>query len=253
MAFEATKNFKKKSAGGRFEATSNFGVDDTVISSRVNAISKDIESLYNDYYKDYTERSKYVLGVDSKYENMQAPGLKVSMQSYKDRAKKIKQSIEDNKAFLTPEGYLAALQKVNSIIDTDTTEDDKTFSDYFNSLAAAGGRDKFNKIVEERAAAQSALKKAGLNENSKYRDIEAALSDRTIDAGAAPDEMGQGRRYQGRKLTSEDKDYLSSLLLTEDKVSTMTDDEILRKIKDKGNPSYKQKIALEEIDRGMRS
>jgi hypothetical protein len=249
MAFEATKNFKKKSAGGRFEATSNFGVDDTVISSRVNAISKDIESLYNDYYKDYTERSKYVLGVDSKYENMQAPGLKVSMQSYKDRAKKIKQSIEDNKAFLTPEGYLAALQNVNSIIDTDTTEDDKTFSDYFNSSAAAGGRDKFNKIVEERAAAQSALKKAGLNENSKYRDIEAALSDRTIDAGAAPDEMGQGRRYQGRKLTSEDKDYLSSLLLTEDKVSTMTDDEILRKIKDKGNPSYKQKIALGEIDR----
>ncbi len=249
MAFEATKNFKKKSAGGRFEATSNFGVDDTVISSRVNAISRDIESLYNDYYKDYTERSKYVLGVDSKYENMQAPGLKVSMQSYKDRAKKIKQSIEDNKAFLTPEGYLAALQNVNSIIDTDTTEDDKTFSDYFNSSAAAGGRDKFNKIVEERAAAQSALKKAGLNENSKYRDIEAALSDRTIDAGAAPDEMGQGRRYQGRKLTSEDKDYLSSLLLTEDKVSTMTDDEILRKIKDKGNPSYKQKIALEEIDR----
>lgn len=249
MAFEATKNFKKKSAGGRFEATSNFGVDDTVISSRVNAISKDIESLYNDYYKDYTERSKYVLGVDSKYENMQAPGLKVSMQSYKDRAKKIKQSIEDNKAFLTPEGYLAALQKVNSIIDTDTTEDDKTFSDYFNSSAAAGGRDKFNKIVEERAAAQSTLKKAGLNENSKYRDIEAALSDRTIDAGAAPDEMGQGRRYQGRKLTSEDKDYLSSLLLTEDKVSTMTDDEILRKIKDKGNPSYKQKIALGEIDR----
>lgn len=249
MAFEATKNFKKKSAGGRFEATSNFGVDDTVISSRVNAISRDIESLYNDYYKDYTERSKYVLGVDSKYENMQAPGLKVSMQSYKDRAKKIKQSIEDNKAFLTPEGYLAALQNVNSIIDTDTTEDDKTFSDYFNSSAAAGGRDKFNKIVEERAAAQSALKKAGLNENSKYRDIEAALSDRTIDAGAAPDEMGQGRRYQGRKLTSEDKDYLSSLLLTEDKVSTMTDDEILRKIKDKGNPSYKQKIALGEIDR----
>lgn len=249
MAFEATKNFKKKSAGGRFEATSNFGVDDTVISSRVNAISKDIESLYNDYYKDYTERSKYVLGVDSKYENMQAPGLKVSMQSYKDRAKKIKQSIEDNKAFLTPEGYLAALQNVNSIIDTDTTEDDKTFSDYFNSSAAAGGRDKYNKIVEERAAAQSALKKAGLNENSKYRDIEAALSDRTIDAGAAPDEMGQGRRYQGRKLTSEDKDYLSSLLLTEDKVSTMTDDEILRKIKDKGNPSYKQKIALGEIDR----
>lgn len=249
MAFEATKNFKKKSAGGRFEATSNFGVDDTVISSRVNAISKDIESLYNDYYKDYTERSKYVLGVDSKYENMQAPGLKVSMQSYKDRAKKIKQSIEDNKAFLTPEGYLAALQNVNSIIDTDTTEDDKTFSDYFNSSAAAGGREKINKIVEERAAAQSALKKAGLNENSKYRDIEAALSDRTIDAGAAPDEMGQGRRYQGRKLTSEDKDYLSSLLLTEDKVSTMTDDEILRKIKDKGNPSYKQKIALGEIDR----
>ena len=88
MAFEATKNFKKKSAGGRFEATSNFGVDDTVISSRVNAISRDIESLYNDYYKDYTERSKYVLGVDSKYENMQAPGLKVSMQSYKDRAKR---------------------------------------------------------------------------------------------------------------------------------------------------------------------
>jgi hypothetical protein len=249
MAFEATKNFKKKSAGGRFEATSNFGVDDTVISSRVNAISKDIESLYNDYYKDYTERSKYVLGVDSKYENMQAPGLKVSMQSYKDRAKKIKQSIEDNKAFLTPEGYLAALQKVNSIIDTDTTEDDKTFSDYFNSSAAAGGRDKFNKIVEERAAAQSTLKKAGLSENSKYRDIEAALSDRTIDAGAAPDEMGQGRRYQGRKLTSEEKDYLSSLLLTEDKVSTMTDDEILRKIKDKGSPSYKQKIAMEEIDR----
>jgi hypothetical protein len=249
MAFEATKNFKKKSAGGRFDATSNFGVNDTVISSRVNAISKDIESLYNDYYKDYTERGKYVLGVDSKYENMQAPGLKVSMQSYKDRAKKIKQSIEDNKAFLTPEGYLAALQKVNSIIDTDTTEDDKTFSDYFNSSAAAGGRDKFNKIVEERAAAQSTLKKAGLSENSKYRDIEAALSDRTIDAGAAPDEMGQGRRYQGRKLTSEDKDYLSSLLLTEDKVSTMTDDEILRKIKDKGNPSYKQKIALGEIDR----
>lgn len=249
MAFEATKNFKKKSAGGRFEATSNFGVDDTVISSRVNAISRDIESLYNDYYKDYTERSKYVLGVDSKYENMQAPGLKVSMQSYKDRAKKIKQSIEDNKAFLTPEGYLAALQNVNSIIDTDTTEDDKTFSDYFNSLAAAGGRNKYNKIVEKRAAAQRALKKAGLSENSKYRDIEAALSDRTIDAGAAPDEMGQGRRYQGRKLTSEDKDYLSSLLLTEDKVSTMTDDEILRKIKDKGNPSYKQKIALEEIDR----
>lgn len=249
MAFEATKNFKKKSAGGRFEATSNFGVDDTVISSRVNAISRDIESLYNDYYKDYTERSKYVLGVDSKYENMQAPGLKVSMQSYKDRAKKIKQSIEDNKAFLTPEGYLAALQKVNSIIDTDTTEDDKTFSDYFNSSAAAGGRDKFNKIVEERAAAQSTLKKAGLSENSKYRDIEAALSDRTIDAGAAPDEMGQGRRYQGRKLTSEDKDYLSSLLMTEDKVSTMTDDEILRKIKDKGSPSYKQKIAMEEIDR----
>lgn len=249
MAFEATKNFKKKSAGGRFEATSNFGVDDTVISSRVNAISREIESLYNDYYKDYTERSKYVLGVDSKYENMQAPGLKVSMQSYKDRAKKIKQSIEDNKAFLTPEGYLAALQKVNSIIDTDTTEDDKTFSDYFNSSAAAGGRDKYNKIVEERAAAQRVLKKAGLNENSKYRDIEAAISDRTIDAGAAPNEMGQGRRYQGRKLTSEDKDYLSSLLLTEDKVSTMTDDEILRKIKDKGSPSYKQKIALEEIDR----
>lgn len=249
MAFEATKNFKKKSAGGRFEATSNFGVDDTVISSRVNAISRDIESLYNDYYKDYTERSKYVLGADSKYENMQAPGLKVSMQSYKDRAKKIKQSIEDNKAFLTPEGYLAALQNVNSIIDTDTTEDDKTFSDYFNSVTAAGGREKYNKIVEERAAAQSALKKAGLSENSKYRDIEAALSDRTIDAGAAPDEMGQGRRYQGRKLTSEDKDYLSSLLLTEDKVSTMTDDEILRKIKDKGNPSYKQKIALGEIDR----
>nr|DAL40367.1 MAG TPA_asm: chromosome segregation ATPase [Caudoviricetes sp.] len=249
MAFEATKNFKKKSAGGRFEATSNFGVNDTVISSRVNAISKDIESLYNDYYKDYTERSKYVLGVDSKYENMQAPGLKVSMQSYKDRAKKIKQSIEDNKAFLTPEGYLAALQNVNSIIDTDTTEDDKTFSDYFNSSAAAGGRDKYNKIVEERAAAQRVLKKAGLNENSKYRDIEAAISDRTIDAGAAPNEMGQGRRYQGRKLTSEDKDYLSSLLLTEDKVSTMTDDEILRKIKDKGSPSYKQKIALEEIDR----
>lgn len=249
MAFEATKNFKKKSAGGRFDATSNFGVNDTVISSRVNAISKDIESLYNDYYKDYTERGKYVLGVDSKYENMQAPGLKVSMQSYKDRAKKIKQSIEDNKAFLTPEGYLAALQKVNSIIDTDTTEDDKTFSDYFNSSASAGGRDKFNKIVEERAAAQSALKKAGLSENSKYRDIEAALSDRTIDAGAAPDEMGQGRRYQGRKLTSEEKDYLSSLLMTEDKVSTMTDDEILRKIKDKGSPSYKQKIAMEEIDR----
>lgn len=249
MAFDATKNFKKKSAGGRFEATSNFGVDDTVISSRVNAISRDIESLYNDYYKDYTERSKYVLGADSKYENMQAPGLKVSMQSYKDRAKKIKQSIEDNKAFMTPEGYLAALQNVNSIIDTDTTEDDKTFSDYFNSVTAAGGREKYNKIVEERAAAQRVLKKAGLNENSKYRDIEAAISDRTIDAGAAPDEMGQGRRYQGRKLTSEDKDYLSSLLLTEDKVSTMTDDEILRKIKDKGSPSYKQKIALEEIDR----
>lgn len=249
MAFDATKNFKKKSAGGRFEATSNFGVDDTVISSRVNAISRDIESLYNDYYKDYTERSKYVLGADSKYENMQAPGLKVSMQSYKDRAKKIKQSIEDNKAFMTPEGYLAALQNVNSIIDTDTTEDDKTFSDYFNSVTAAGGREKYNKIVEKRAAAQRVLKKAGLNENSKYRDIEAAISDRTIDAGAAPDEMGQGRRYQGRKLTSEDKDYLSSLLLTEDKVSTMTDDEILRKIKDKGSPSYKQKIALEEIDR----
>lgn len=249
MAFDATKNFKKKSAGGRFEATSNFGVDDTVISSRVNAISKDIESLYNDYYKDYTERSKYVLGADSKYENMQAPGLKVSMQSYKDRAKKIKQSIEDNKAFMTPEGYLAALQNVNSIIDTDTTEDDKTFSDYFNSVTAAGGREKYNKIVEKRAAAQRVLKKAGLNENSKYRDIEAAISDRTIDAGATPDEMGQGRRYQGRKLTSEDKDYLSSLLLTEDKVSTMTDDEILKKIKDKGSPSYKQKIALEEIDR----
>lgn len=230
MAFDATKNFKKKSAGGRFEATSNFGVDDTVISSRVNAISRDIESLYNDYYKDYTERSKYVLGADSKYENMQAPGLKVSMQSYKDRAKKIKQSIEDNKAFMTPEGYLAALQNVNSIIDTDTTENDKTFSDYFNSVTAAGGREKYNKIVEKRAAAQRVLKKAGLNENSKYRDIEAAISDRTIDAGAAPDEMGQGRRYQGRKLTDEDKDNLSSLLKTEEKVNTLTDEEVYAKV-----------------------
>lgn len=230
MAFDATKNFKKKSAGGRFEATSNFGVDDTVISSRVNAISRDIESLYNDYYKDYTERSKYVLGVDSKYENMQAPGLKVSMQSYKDRAKKIKQSIEDNKAFMTPEGYLAALQNVNSIIDTDTTEDDKTFSDYFNSVTAAGGREKYNKIVEERAAAQRVLKKAGLNENSKYRDIETALTDSKIDAGATPDQMGQGRRYQGRKLTDEDKDNLSSLLKTEEKVNTLTDEEVYAKV-----------------------
>lgn len=214
-------------------ASKNFTRDESYTVRRREDVYSRIRKLYDDYANDAAERAKFALGAESKYDEYdkyQAPGLRFSSDRFKDEATEIKSYIEKNRQYLSDEDYSSAMESVNRFMDTDFTKDDNSFNDLYEAVQYYGGYDKYSEAEEEYQKQQTALKKAGLNKNSTYAQIEGVVNDTSMDAGAGPLEQAQGRVYKDRRLSSEEKDYLSSLLKTEEKVATMTDDEILARI-----------------------
>ena len=200
------------------------------INGIINKIDSRTQKLFNDYSATAKEKEKFLSGKASTYDNPMKYKPKFTSKSYVDEANSIKSYIEENKDYLSGEQYLAAMQNVNAFLDTDFTDSDKAFNEYYNAVQKSGGKENFDKAVDEYREKQATLKKAGLNKNSTYAQIEGVVNDTSTDAGAGPLEQAQGRAYKDRRLSSEEKDYLRSLLNTEEKVSTMTTDEVISRV-----------------------
>ena len=219
------------------------------INGIINEIDSRTQKLFNDYSATAEEKEKFVSGKASTYDNPMKYKPKFTSKSYVDEANSIKSYIEENKDYLSGEQYLAAMQNVNAFLDTDFTDSDKAWNEYYNAVQKSGGKENFDKAVEEYREKQATLKKAGLNKNSTYAQIEGVVNDTSTDAGAGPLEQAQGRAYKDRRLSSEEKDYLRSLLKTEEKVSTMTTDEVISMVEkiSKNNSEESVKSTAEKM------
>ena len=219
------------------------------INGIINEIDSRTQKLFNDYSATAEEKAKFVSGEASTYDNPMKYKPKFTSKSYVDEANSIKSYIEENKDYLSGEQYLAAMQNVNAFLDTDFTDSDKAWNEYYNAVQKSGGKENFDKAVEEYREKQATLKKAGLNKNSTYAQIEGVVNDTSTDAGAGPLEQAQGRAYKDRRLSSEEKDYLRSLLKTEEKVSTMTTDEVISMVEkiSKNNSEESVKSTAEKM------
>ena len=173
MAFEATKNFKKKSAGGRFEATDRFDVDSAYVSGKLSKLQNDYSKLISDYEHTNTEMSKYVMGEKSFFDKLQAPGYKAVEESpYRERALKIKKELDLNKDFMDPESYLAYNRQLNYILDDNTLKDRISgFSEVFRERNESGisredYRKQFEKSYENQEYLESVKRKYAIDDNT---------------------------------------------------------------------------------------
>lgn len=178
MAFEATKNFKKKSAGGRFEATDRFDVDSAYVSGKLSKLQNDYSKLISDYEHTNTEMSKYVMGEESFFDKLQAPGYKaVEENPYRERALKIKKELDLNKDFMDPESYLAYSRSLNSILDDNTLKDRISgFSEVFRERNKSGisredYRKQFEKSYENQEYLESVKRKYAIDDNTNANKI----------------------------------------------------------------------------------
>ena len=178
MAFEATKNFKKKSAGGRFEATDRFDVDSAYVSGKLSKLQNDYSKLISDYEHTNTEMSKYVMGEESFFDKLQAPGYKaVEENPYRERALKIKKELDLNKDFMDPESYLAYSRKLNYILDDNTSKDRISgFSEVFRERNESGisredYRKQFEKSYESQEYLESVKRKYAIDDNTNANKI----------------------------------------------------------------------------------
>lgn len=178
MAFEATKNFKKKSAGGRFEATDRFDVDSAYVSGKLSKLQNDYSKLISDYEHTNTEMSKYVMGEKSFFDKLQAPGYKAVEESpYRERALKIKKELDLNKDFMDPESYLAYSRNLNSILDDNTSKDSISgFSEVFRERNESGisredYRKQFEKSYESQEYLESVKRKYAIDDNTNANKI----------------------------------------------------------------------------------
>ncbi len=178
MAFEATKNFKKKSAGGRFEATDRFDVDSAYVSGKLSKLQNDYSKLISDYEHTNTEMSKYVMGEESFFDKLQAPGYKaVEENPYRERALKIKKELDLNKDFMDPESYLAYSRKLNYILDDNTLKDRISgFSEVFRERNESGisredYRKQFEKSYENQEYLESVKRKYAIDDNTNANKI----------------------------------------------------------------------------------
>ncbi len=178
MAFEATKNFKKKSAGGRFEATDRFDVDSAYVSGKLSKLQNDYSKLISDYEHTNTEMSKYVMGEESFFDKLQAPGYKaVEGNPYRERALKIKKELDLNKDFMDPESYLAYSRSLNSILDDNTLKDRISgFSEVFRERNESGisredYRKQFEKSYENQEYLESVKRKYAIDDNTNANKI----------------------------------------------------------------------------------
>lgn len=178
MAFEATKNFKKKSAGGRFEATDRFDVDSAYVSGKLSKLQNDYSKLISDYEHTNTEMSKYVMGEKSFFDKLQAPGYKaVEENPYRERALKIKKELDLNKDFMDPESYLAYSRSLNSILDDNTLKDRISgFSEVFRERNESGisredYRKQFEKSYENQEYLESVKRKYAIDDNTNANKI----------------------------------------------------------------------------------
>lgn len=178
MAFEATKNFKKKSAGGRFEATDRFDVDSAYVSGKLSKLQNDYSKLISDYEHTNTEMSKYVMGEESFFDKLQAPGYKaVEENPYRERALKIKKELDLNKDFMDPESYLAYSRSLNSILDDNTLKDRISgFSEVFRERNESGisredYRKQFEKSYENQEYLESVKRKYAIDDNTNANKI----------------------------------------------------------------------------------
>lgn len=178
MAFEATKNFKKKSAGGRFEATDRFDVDSAYVSGKLSKLQNDYSKLISDYEHTNTEMSKYVMGEKSFFDKLQAPGYKAVEESpYRERALKIKKELDLNKDFMDPESYLAYSRKLNYILDDNTSKDRISgFSEVFRERNESGisredYRKQFEKSYESQEYLESVKRKYAIDDNTNANKI----------------------------------------------------------------------------------
>lgn len=178
MAFEATKNFKKKSAGGRFEATDRFDVDSAYVSGKLSKLQNDYSKLISDYEHTNTEMSKYVMGEKSFFDKLQAPGYKaVEENPYRERALKIKKELDLNKDFMDPESYLAYSRNLNYILDDNTSKDRISgFSEVFRERNESGisredYRKQFEKSYESQEYLESVKRKYAIDDNTNANKI----------------------------------------------------------------------------------
>lgn len=260
MSFESTGKLRKAQNKDGFEATEKFSRNEeqqrkaeteklNKINGIINKIDSRTQKLFNDYSATAEEKAKFVSGEASTYDNPMKYKPKFTSKSYVDEANSIKSYIEENKDYLSGEQYLAAMQNVNAFLDTDFTDSDKAWNEYYNAVQKSGGKENFDKAVEEYREKQATLKKAGLNKNSTYAQIEGVVNDTSTDAGAGPLEQAQGRAYKDRRLSTEEKDYLRNLLKTEEKVSTMTTDEVISRVEkiSKNNSEESVKSTAEKM------
>ena len=173
MAFEATKNFKKKSAAGRFEATDRFDVDSAYVSGKLSKLQNDYSKLISDYVHTNTEMSKYVMGEKSFFDKLQAPGYKAVEESpYRERALKIKKELDLNKDFMDPESYLAYNRQLNYILDDNTLKDRISgFSEVFRERNESGisredYQKQFEKSYENQEYLESVKRKYAIDDNT---------------------------------------------------------------------------------------
>lgn len=178
MAFEATKNFKKKSSENRFDSTDRFDVDSAYVSGKLSKLQNDYSKLISDYEHTNTEMSKYVMGEKSFFDKLQAPGYKAVEESpYRERALKIKKELDLNKDFMDPESYLAYSRKLNYILDDNTSKDRISgFSEVFRERNESGisredYRKQFKKSYESQEYLESVKRKYAIDDNTNANKI----------------------------------------------------------------------------------
>ncbi len=178
MAFEATKNFKKKSSENRFDSTERFDVDSAYVSGKLSKLQNDYSKLISDYDHTNTEMSKYVMGEKSFFDKLQAPGYKAVEESpYRERALKIKKELDLNKDFMDPESYLAYSRKLNYILDDNTLKDRISgFSEVFRERNESGisredYRKQFEKSYENQEYLESVKRKYAIDDNTNANKI----------------------------------------------------------------------------------
>ena len=117
------------------------------INGIINKIDSRTQKLFNDYSATAKEKEKFLSGKASTYDNPMKYKPKFTSKSYVDEANSIKSYIEENKDYLSGEQYLAAMQNVNAFLDTDFTDSDKAFNEYYNAVQKSGGKENFEKAV----------------------------------------------------------------------------------------------------------
>ena len=190
---------------------------------KTNGIYERIRKLYGDYNADVEERNKFVNGEEGYYSKLQAPGLQVTGEGFKKQAEDIKSYIEKNRQYLSDEGYKSAMDDLQKFIDTDSSENDEAFSDYYNSVSGYGGKENYDKKAKE----YEFYKKFGIDENTTYDDIVKILY---TDISGSDDKSGAAYKpISGETpplISSDERKKLQELLHSERIVNTMSTEQI---------------------------